>query len=45
MERLVQEMLQEALQAFVQRHTALAEANVAERIIYMVTGELRALNV
>lgn len=96
MERLVQEMLQDALHAFVQRDAALAEAlvrkddtvdalrsqvfrelitymvedprtisraldlvlvaqhleraadhvtNVAERIIYMVTGELRELNV
>lgn len=96
MERLVQEMLQEALQAFVQRDAALAESlakkddvvdalrsqvfrelitymvedprtisraldlilvaqhleraadhitNVAERVVYMVTGELRELNV
>ena len=96
MERLVQEMLQEALQAFVQRDAALAESlakkddvvdalrsqvfrelitymvedprtisraldlilvaqhleraadhvtNVAERVVYMVTGQLRELNV
>jgi phosphate transport system protein len=96
MERLVQEMLQDALQAFVQRDAALAESlakkddvvdalrsqvfrelitymvedprtisraldlilvaqhleraadhvtNVAERVVYMVTGELRELNV
>ncbi|MER3456909.1 MAG: phosphate transport system regulatory protein PhoU, partial [candidate division GAL15 bacterium] len=96
MERLVQEMLQDALQAFVRRDAALAESlaqkddvvdalrsqvfrelitymvedprtisraldlilvaqhleraadhvtNVAERVVYMVTGELRELNV